>query len=182
MDIGAARASGWMAPFMLVWVGAFVCGSLGQGCKRGSKKEKEKKVEAKPEYLKPDLTGRYRYRVTLPPKSPCRSDADCMLTQLRPGDCCPDQCAYTCASRGWVLAVRRMHYPICVKFLKSHGYEAVCGRPPCKRLPGRPKASCQNGKCAVKYIPHVLPRPPVQPRPAVRSRPAVRPRAAARPR
>ena len=170
MDMGSARASGRKIPLALVWVGVFVCVTAGPGCKKGSKKEKEKKTEARVEYLKPELTGRYKYRVTLPPKSPCRSDRDCMLTQLRPGDCCPDQCAYTCASRGWVLAVRRMHYPVCVKFLKSYGFEAVCGRPPCKPLPGRPKASCQNGKCAVKYIPHLLRRPVVQPRPRARPR------------
>lgn len=131
----------------------FLCVLPSLGCKKERKKSGAAKVNKVEAYGNPDMIGRYKFKATLPPKSPCRNDADCMLTQLRPGDCCPDQCAYTSASRGWVLAVRKMHYPICVKFLKEHGFDAVCGRPPCKPLPGRPRAQCKGGQCAVKYVP-----------------------------
>ena len=128
------------------------------GCSRKSgKAKKSKPAEARPKPGQPDHVGRYTYTVSLPPKYPCRTRADCDLTQLRPGDCCPDQCDYTAATRAWVLAVRKLHYPICVKFLKEYGFDAVCGRPRCKPLEGRPKAQCKEGKCTVQYIP-VVPR------------------------
>lgn len=124
-----------------------------------SKRKKEpsggkpsKQVE-KQEHNVVDLTGRYKYKEKFPSRDTCTVDRDCHLTQLRPGDCCPEQCEYFSVNVAWLKVLRKIHYPICPPFFRKHGFSEVCGDPKCKPLSGTPKARCKDGRCVVEYIP-----------------------------
>ena len=102
----------------------------------------------------PDEKGDYRWKGTFPKRYRCQKDADCVLTHLVPGHCCPDQCEAHAANKEWMSALRQLHYPTCREWWKRYGFGA-CGKPKCPPLKGLPKARCIKNRCVTAYRPIV---------------------------
>ncbi len=102
----------------------------------------------------PNEQGDYEFKGTFPRRYPCQKDADCTLTYLRAGHCCPDQCEAQPANKEWMAALRQLHYPTCRQWRKTHGFKA-CGKVKCPVPKGIPKARCIDHRCRVAYRPVV---------------------------
>ncbi|MCD6498222.1 MAG: hypothetical protein J7M25_08010 [Deltaproteobacteria bacterium] len=144
--------------FVIVMVGPWA-----SGCHRNKAKKAKRQ---KPLVGQPNDKGDYTFRVKLPPKLICNSDADCTFTHLRPGHCCPNQCDVQPGNRAWVHAVRHMHYPVCLPFYHKHGGLSVCGTPRCPPDKGIPRGRCVNHRCTVLYK-SVVPKVNVVPTPTL---------------
>lgn len=154
------------------WILTVLATSLLVG---GCGKKRQRKVrQSRPVVGRPNDKGVYEYRVKLPDRYACQTDADCWYTHLRPGNCCPDQCDPKPASRKWLQAVKAMHYPTCRPWLKTHGFDA-CGRQDCPTPKGyNPKPKCVDHRCTLEFTKLKLEvhRQVVSPPPAGSGRPA----------
>lgn len=93
-----------------------------------------------------DKCGTYKVDVKLPPRYPCKADADCGWTRNRPGSCLGPVCShhYAAGTLAWVTAANKLHERVCTG--QKYGY---CNRYKCRHH--RPTgAVCKNGKCALE--------------------------------
>lgn len=81
----------------------------------------------------------------------CEGDYDCLITDLREGDCCPEQCEKRAANRKWVRRKLREHKKLCRNFYIKKDFTKMCGWQLCKKLEKEPVAKCRKGKCKLEW-------------------------------
>jgi hypothetical protein len=99
-----------------------------------------------------DTLGRYKVTAPLPPRAPCRVDADCALTRARPGHCCLTECPSdrVAGTKAWVAAAEALRTQRCSQWLVQSSMG--CDHPKCNPG-GQPEARCDQGKCTVHFKP-----------------------------
>lgn len=124
------------------------------GCKNGASSQTEKSAKppkaspatpsAKPT---PNKCGAYDADVKLPPRLPCKTDADCSWTAHRPGLCTAPLCShhYLAGTKAWVKAADALYRRVC----RGKRYPS-CVRVKC--LHRKPEgAFCKDNACALRF-------------------------------
>jgi hypothetical protein len=146
------RALGFSAVLVLAWA-AGSCNKPDHRSRKADKASSEApaKGPTKTERVSGDTTtevvpgkcGNYPVDVKLPPRGPCKIDADCAWTAHRPGTCVVVRCTghYVAGNRAWVAAANELHRRICT----GRRFRA-CERYRCRR--SKPKGVvCNKGRC-----------------------------------